>query len=77
MKQLSISDYARELQELGCTGETAAEILNLLRQNQYEAASALLKRHKQQLLAELHNAGQKVDLLDFLLYQIKNHPHND
>lgn len=57
MKQLSISDYARELQELGCTSETAAEILNLLSQSQYETASALLKRHKQQLLDELHSAG--------------------
>ena len=77
MKQLNISDYAYGLQELGCTSETAAEILNLLSQKQYEAAAALLKRQKQQLLDELHSAGQKVDLLDFLLYRIKTHPHND
>ena len=39
MKQLNISDYAHGLQELGCTGETAAEILNLLSQKQYEENS--------------------------------------
>ena len=52
----------------------ANEIMNLLQSGQTESAAALLRRHKTQLLAELHAAGEKIDLLDFLLYQLKNYP---
>ena len=33
----------------------------------------LLRRHRQSLLEELHRAGERVDLLDFLLYTLKQH----
>lgn len=72
MRQTSMADYRSWLGELGCGAEQANEILRLLQSGQTENAALLLKRHKQKLLAQLHNAEHKVDLLDFLLYHIKN-----
>ena len=74
MKAISITDYQNELQKLGCGSKMANEIMNLLQSGQTENAAALLRRHKTQLLAELHAVSEKVDLLDFLLYQLKNYP---
>ena len=74
MKAISMADYQHELQKLGCGSQMANEIMNLLQSGQTENAAALLRRHKMQLLAELHAAGEKIDLLDFLLYQLKNYP---
>ncbi len=74
MKAISITDYQSGLQKLGCDNKMTSEIMNLLQSGQTESAAALLRKHKTQLLAELHAVSEKVDLLDFLLYQLKNYP---
>ena len=60
MQQIKLADYQNSLRELGCSAELTDAVMQLLR------------RHKHLLLAELHRTEQKVDLLDFLLYQLKN-----
>lgn len=60
MQQIKLADYQNSLRELGCSAELTDTVMQLLR------------RHKHLLLAELHRTEQKVDLLDFLLYQLKN-----
>lgn len=60
MQQIKLADYQNSLRELGCSAEVTDTVMQLLR------------RHKHLLLAELHRTEQKVDLLDFLLYQLKN-----
>ena len=70
MQQIKLEDYQNSLRELGCSAELTDAVMQLLRSGDTQAL--LLRRHKHLLLAELHRTEQKVDLLDFLLYQLKN-----
>lgn len=72
MQRITLTDYQNGLHELGCDAELTGEIISLLQNGQPENAALLLRRYKHLLLAELHKAEKKVDLLDYLLYQLKN-----
>ena len=72
MQQMKLTDYQNSLRELGCSAELADTVMQLLRSGDTQNAALLLRRHKHLLLSELHRTEQKVDLLDFLLYQLKN-----
>lgn len=72
MQQIAnIDDWIRNLRELGCSDEVTMQIVNLVQANDMDRATELLRRHKRVLLDELHTSENKVDLLDFLLYQLK------
>lgn len=75
MQQLKITDFENSLRELGCGTELTAEITQLVQNGKTENAALLLRRHKHLLLAKLHSAERQVDLLDFLLYLLKNADH--
>lgn len=64
-------DWADSLHELDCDEELAGQIVRLVEAREYERAAELLRRHKRTLLTELHCCESKVDLADFLLYQLK------
>ncbi len=72
LTQEYLDDWKRDLRRLGCGPELAAQILQAIRFQQAEQATALLRRQRQTLLGELHRAGERVDLVDFLLYTLKN-----
>lgn len=72
MQQMKLTDYQNSLRELGCSTELTVAVMQLLRSGDTQNAALLLRRHKHLLLTELHRTEQKVDLLDFLLYQLKN-----
>lgn len=72
MQQIKLADYQNSLRELGCSAELTDTVMQLLRSGDTQNAALLLRRHKHLLLAKLHRTEQKVDLLDFLLYQLKN-----
>lgn len=72
MQQIKLADYQNSLRELGCITELTDTVMQLLRSGDTQNAALLLRRHKHLLLDELHRTEQKVDLLDFLLYQLKN-----
>lgn len=65
------NDWIRNLHELGCNDEMTMQIVNLVQANDMDRVTELLRRHKRVLLDELHDSENKVDLLDFLLYQLK------
>lgn len=67
----NINDWIYNLHELGCSDEMTSQIVNFVQANDMDRVSELLRRHKRVLLDELHNSENKVDLLDFLLYQLK------
>lgn len=72
MQQIKITDFESSLYETGCSTQETAEFIKLLQSGKHQNAALLLRRHKQLLLAELHRTEHKIDLLDFLLYQLKN-----
>lgn len=67
----NINDWICNLHELNCSDEMISQIVNLVQANDMDRACELLRQHKRVLLDELHNSENKVDLLDFLLYQMK------
>lgn len=68
---MDTNDWIRNLYELGCNNEMTMQIVKLVQANDMDKATELLWRYKKVLLDELHNSENKVDLLDFLLYQLK------
>lgn len=74
MQQIKLADYQNSLRELGRSAELTDTVMQLLRSGDTQNAVLLLRHHKHLLLTELHRTEQKVDLLDFLLYQLKNAP---
>ncbi|MCM1326494.1 MAG: hypothetical protein NC094_04710 [Bacteroidales bacterium] len=65
------NDWMHSLRELGFNDEITLQIVNLVQADDTERAAELLRQQKKGLLEELHNSENKVDLLDFLLYQLK------
>ncbi|MBD5544539.1 MAG: hypothetical protein HDR01_09930 [Lachnospiraceae bacterium] len=65
------NEWIRHLHELGCNDEMTMQIVNLVQANDIDRVTELLRQHKRVLLDELHDSENKVDLLDFLLYQLK------
>lgn len=65
------NDWMCSLRELGFNDEITLQIVNLVQADDTERAAELLRRQKKGLLEELHNSENKVDLLDFLIYQLK------
>ena len=72
MQQIKLTDYQNSLRELGCSAELTDTVMQLLQSGDTKNAALLLRRHKHLLLAELHRAEHKVDLLDFLKKKKKN-----
>ena len=70
-KTANVNDWIRNLHELGCSDEMTMQIVNLVQANDMNRATELLRQYKRVLLDELHNSENKVDLLDFLLYQLR------
>lgn len=73
----NMNDWLCNLQELECSDEMTMQIVDFVQNNDANKAAELLRRHKRVLLKELHNAENKVDLLDFLLYQLKKQKGKD
>ncbi len=77
MQPIKTADLKNSLHELGCSAELAGEIMQLVQNGNTQNAALLLRRCKPLLLSQLHTAERKVDLLDFLLYRLKNaEPHS-
>ncbi len=66
-----IDEWLSDLRELGCSDMLTDQIAELLCACRLDESIELLRKHKQTLLEELHCCEKKVDLLDFLLYQLR------
>ena len=64
------------LQDAGCDEHLCQEILHYLCGAQIPYALCLLRQHKRQLLARLHDNEYKIDRLDYLMYQLNQMVNN-
>lgn len=71
LQNRNTKEWNAALQELGFRPEETAQIIKLLESGQADQAVLLLRRRKKVLLDGLHSSEKKIDLLDFLLYQLK------
>lgn len=70
-KTESTEDWKQILIELGCGDRLTEQIMEQLQTRDNGHAVMLLRRYRCTLLENLHTAERKVDLLDYLLYQLK------
>ena len=71
MKDTLTNDWMHNLKELDCDDQMAAQVIEAVTTGNTDLASTLLRRQKRTLLEALHLSEKKVDLADFLLYQLK------
>ena len=71
LQNRNTKEWNAALQELGFRPEETAQIIKMLESGQADQAVPLLRRRKKILLDVLHSSEKKIDLLDFLLYQLK------
>lgn len=70
----------RNLEDAGCDGDTMRCYCELEKQVGQNPAYRkrqirLLRKHRQELLDDLHGCQKKIDCLDYLLYRLKEPVH--
>ena len=64
-------DWLHNLQEMRCSDASAQRIIEALEASDRKRATELLRMEKQALLQKMHEAENRVDLADFLIYKLK------
>lgn len=65
-----VQDLKTRLKEISCDEKLTDQIADLLSTGDCETARLLLRRHRKQLMDELHVSEKRIDDLDLLVYQI-------
>ena len=65
-----VQELKTRLKEISCDEKLADQIVELLSTGDSETARLFLRRHRKQLMDELHVSEKRVDALDLLVYQI-------
>ena len=61
----------RNLEDAGCSGEVKERFLPLYQEERWEEALRVLTKHRSLLLTEVHRSQERLDALDYLIYQLK------
>ena len=59
------------LGNVGCRADDIAVIQKFIREDDFCAAKRLLRRHRAELLENLHKIQTQIDCLDFIVYQME------
>lgn len=65
-----VQELKQRLDGISCNEKLSDQIAALLLDGDSETARLLLRRHRKQLMDELHESEKRVDDLDLLVYQI-------
>lgn len=68
--KVDVQELKIRLKEISCDEKLTDQIVRLLSKGECETARLLLRRHRKQLMNELHVSEKRVDDLDLLVYQI-------
>ena len=61
----------QNLKDAGCSEALIQQFWTLIAAGERSACLSLLSRHRQRLLDSCHEAQQKIDCLDYLLYRME------
>ena len=61
----------QNLKDAGCGAETIAEVCRQYRNGQVQQAVKILRKHRCSLMDSLHESQERVDCLDFLVWQME------
>lgn len=64
-------DWLHDLREMCCSDASAQQIMEALDASDQVLATELLRMEKQSLLQKMHEAENRVDLADFLIYKLR------
>jgi hypothetical protein len=59
------------LYDSGCDKELIDEFFSLLEQNKFEKIYELLRKHREALLETIHKNQKEIDILDYLIFNLK------
>lgn len=62
----------QNLQDAGCDTQTIGQCVSLAEKKQQEQLLSLLANQKSTLLERVHKNQDRIDCLDFLIYQIEH-----
>ncbi|MCQ2510707.1 MAG: hypothetical protein MJ116_09625 [Lachnospiraceae bacterium] len=65
-----VQELKARLEEVGCDEKLTDQVIAFLLNGDTESARMFLRRHRKQLMEELHESEKRVDDLDLLVYQI-------
>lgn len=60
------------LHDAGCNKQIIDEFFILLEKNQFEKIYELLGKHRKSLLETIHKNQKEIDILDYLIINLKN-----
>ncbi len=63
--------FQETLKDAGCAQNTIAEFLLFQAEGREQEGIQLLLQHRQHLLADVHRAQKRIDILDYLIYTMK------
>lgn len=69
------SIIVQNLKDAGCGQEVIDDFFRLKEKNKIQEILRLLSKHRMDLLDTLHNVQKQIDVLDFLIFNIKQN-HN-
>jgi len=64
-------DITQNLKDAGCDSEKISDICELCDTGQIREAVRVLRRHRCELMDRLHESQNRVDCLDYLVYQME------
>lgn len=68
---MDINEIVNCMTDCGCSAEQAAQFLSLKETCCAESCIRYLKRHRKQLLDEIHQMHRKVDCVDYLIRELE------
>lgn len=64
--------YRCYMKDCGCSPEQAEAYLRFAEKGQTQDQIYLLRRHRNQVMQELHAVTRQVDCIDFILYELEH-----
>ena len=64
-------NFLQNLTDAGCDGKTTQQCLCFFQEGKFIEVVQALAAHRAELLEAIHSSQEKIDCLDYLIYQIK------
>lgn len=73
---MDINEILKCMSDCGCDAGHTEEFLNLKENCSPESCIRFLKRHRKQLMEQIHQMGHKVDCVDYMIRELEKEAEN-
>lgn len=74
---MDLNEILSSMSDCGCTEEQASQFLSLKEKCCSESCIRYLKRHRKQLLDEIHQMHRKVECVDYLIRELEKQKESE